>query len=127
MKQLKLRLSSATLSKCDGLAKCYYAMSSSAQEQRCKFCFAFFFSPCSLLFTKSEKCVLRSLKYNLCWCYIHCFLGFSLFCLCFVLFTPRHWFMLLFQVVLITEIAFYMVCQSVDSTSYNMSRTCVLD
>ena len=35
--------------------------------------------------------------------------------------------MLLFQVDLIIAIAFYMVCQSINSTSYNMNRTCVLD
>jgi len=33
--------------------------------------------------------------------------------------TLRLWFMLLFQVDLIIATAFYMVCQSINSTSYN--------
>ena len=41
--------------------------------------------------------------------------------------TPRPWFMLLFQVKSITVTAFYMVCQSINSTSYNVCRACVLD
>ena len=41
--------------------------------------------------------------------------------------TSRLWFMLLFQVESIIATAFYMVCQSINSTNYNVCRTCVLD